>query len=114
MTRPARSGRRSPGRRSTRTRCITSRDRHARDPRLRVAAFSQRFIKLGESSRRDPPAPATATPLRVERAPIPAYVTWTFCAYVLLLPVGDLVLRWVNVAAGGSEINHDRSIFAVV
>ena len=70
-------------------------------------------MTLGESSKRDP-APAPVIPVTVGRAPIPAYVTWAFCAYVLLLPVGDLVLRWVNVAAGGSEINHDRSIFAVV
>ena len=50
----------------------------------------------------------------VERAPIPAYVTWMFCGYLLLLPASEVVLRWTNLAAGGTAITPDRAIFMVI
>src|SRR5688500_20264200 len=37
-----------------------------------------------------------------------------FCVYLLLLPLGDVALRWANTAAGGNPINRDRAIFSVV
>jgi trk system potassium uptake protein TrkH len=37
-----------------------------------------------------------------------------FCLYLVLFPAGDLVLRWVNAAAGGTEITRDREVLTVV
>jgi trk system potassium uptake protein len=65
------------------------------------------------ASKRDE-TPAASVPIPVERASIPAYVTWMFCIYLLLLPASELMLRWANLAAGGTNITPDRAIFMVI